>query len=167
MKFTDLSSQQRSMLTMLCTGQAFNTAELGRGCYPRADARYAAQHAAQLLIDLREKGLVFSSQKAAGQPYAHWRASDYGRDVFAGRPDEVVNTNVAKAPAQDPDTGTWIVYLHDNTATGQYRGQFISEQDACTAAAKLVDAYGKEYHVAKLVARVKPVQQPTFAIERV
>ncbi|MOA69678.1 hypothetical protein D3C78_1979920 [compost metagenome] len=59
------------------------------------------------------------------------------------------------------------MYQRDNSATGQYVGQFISEQDACTAAAKLVDAYSKEYHVAKLVARVKPVQQPTFEIERV
>lgn len=171
MKFTDLSGNQRSMLTMLCTGQTFTTIELARGCNPRADA----QSAAQLLMDLREKGVAFSSQKPAGQPYANWRASDYGRDVFAGRPDDVVSTNVAKAPTGrtpgldegTPLSGTWIVYYGNEYSSSKFIHQYKTEAEALEFATAQTNKHGAEYHVAKLVARVKPVQQPTFEIERV
>lgn len=145
MKFTDLTSEQRSMLTMLCTGQVFNTSELGRGCNPRADGPKAAH----LLMDLREKGIVFSSQKRPGVPYAQWRASEYGREVFAGRP------------------GTWVVYESSGGSAAVYTATYHSEADAIAYASRQVDKLGRVFHVAKLIARVKPVQQPTFEIERV
>lgn len=85
MKFTDLTNYQRSMLTMLCTGQTFSTAELGRGCNPALKPDQAAAS----LLRLRDLGLVFSNQKPANQAYAMWKASEYGQAVFMSRPLEV------------------------------------------------------------------------------
>ncbi|BEQ12865.1 putative nucleotidyl transferase [Pseudomonas phage Ep4] len=163
MKFTDLSAAQRSMLTMLCTGQTFNTAELGRGTNPRLDAKIAAT----VLMDLRERGIVYSSQKLASQQYAQWRASCYGMDVFQGRPNEVVRSApcvpATDAHGQQP-TGTWVVYQTD---APRWTCVFPSEAEALARAAALTDEQKVEFCVARQVARVKPVTQPTHVIERV
>ncbi|QJD54784.1 hypothetical protein PssvBMR6_gp16 [Pseudomonas phage MR6] len=86
MKFTDLSSHQRSMLAMLCTGQPFNTEQLGRGCSPRRGPSTAAEH----LLRMRDAGLVFSSQKGPGETYCSWKATTYGKSVFESRPVEAL-----------------------------------------------------------------------------
>ena len=64
------------------------------------------------------------------------------------------------------ESGVWVVYRASIMSTVIVE-EFISEQDAYTHAAKLTTRHGEKYHIAKLVARVKPVQQPTFEIERV
>ena len=63
-------------------------------------------------------------------------------------------------------SGIWVVY-RASLMSGVIVEQFISERDAYTHAGKLTERHGEKYHVAKLVARFKPVQQPTFEIERV
>lgn len=62
--------------------------------------------------------------------------------------------------------GTWVVYQHDITGPVDVLS-FISEQDALTHATKMTSRHSQQYYVAKLVARVKPVTNPTFEIERV
>jgi hypothetical protein len=170
MKFTDLAAQQRSMLTMLCTGQTFDTAQLGRGCNPRQDA----QRAAQILMNMREQGLVFSSQKTAVQTYASWRASDYGKAVFAGRPEEVQASDVVAAMAEAQSAPsvfpgyTYVVYPTSTVAGhGAFQAQYADEQAAFAEAARLTDTHKREFCVAKLIGRVRPVTQPTHVIERV
>jgi hypothetical protein len=64
------------------------------------------------------------------------------------------------------ESGIWVVYLAAVMSTVLVE-EFISESDAFAHATKLTTRHGEKYHVAKLVARVKPVQQPTFEIERV
>lgn len=165
MKFTDLTSAQRSMLTMLCTGQTFSTEELGRGTVPK----FKPDQAASSLLGMRDLGLVFSNQKPANQQYAMWKASQYGRAVFEGRPSEVVQALTGYTPGLDegtPAAGTWVVY-EVTSSTAVYTASYPNEVDAVAYASRQVDKLGRVFHVAKLVARVKPVQQPTFEIERV
>lgn len=163
MKFTDLNSKQRSMLTMLCTGQQFRTDELGRGTMPKIDPPAAAQ----VLMEMREGGLVYSSQKPAGTQYAQWRASDYGKRVFGNRDEDVqpqpIREVVPAAPAPQ-----WVVYAQA-TIIGDsvYTEQADSEAQALDRAARLTDKLKKVFYVAKLVAAVRPVVQPTHVIERV
>ncbi len=161
MKFTDLTGQQRSVLSMLATNSTFNTKELGLGVTPKQDA----QSAAQLLMDMRDKGLIFSSQKLPSQAYAQWRTSEYGKAVFESRPDGEVG--VGKAPTGVSQAAAFVVYRRPSGAQLEYIASYPSEVDALNYASRQTDKTGDEYHVAKLVARVKPVTQPTFEIERV
>lgn len=86
MKFTDLTSNSRSMLAALCAvGTGMHTDALGRAATPKLPA----DSAASVLLDLRKKGLVYSNQKPTGHAYALWKASEYGMAVFMSRPDEV------------------------------------------------------------------------------
>lgn len=90
MKFTDLTSNQRSMLAALCAvGTGMHTDALGRATTPKLPA----DSAASVLLDLRKKGLVYSNQKPTGHAYALWKASEYGMKVFQGRPDTDVQAN--------------------------------------------------------------------------
>lgn len=96
MKFTDLTSAQRSMLHMLCSNNTgWPTDVLGRGCMPK----FKPDQAASSLLGLRDMGLVYSNQKPSTQPYAMWKASAYGMAVFAGRPADV-------APPVEPTPAT-------------------------------------------------------------
>ncbi|QJD55324.1 hypothetical protein PssvBMR16_gp19 [Pseudomonas phage MR16] len=123
MKFTDLTSAQRSMLTMLCTGQSFNTQELGRGCNPV----FRPDQAAASLLGMRDMGLVFSNQKPAGMTYADWRASDYGKSVFAGRPADVpAPDHQIKVPTAKP----YRVLRVSNTGITLFTNKFESVTDA-------------------------------------
>lgn len=83
MKFSDLTSNMRSMLTALCACHHLNTEQLGNGCVPKLSPAAAAN----VLNELRHKGLIFSMQKPTGQAYAAWSVSEFGHDVFMGRPD--------------------------------------------------------------------------------
>lgn len=160
MTFAQLNSSQRSILTMLCTGQTFNTAELGRGTVPKQDA----QAAAQILMEMRDQGLIFSSQKAAGAQYASWRASDYGKKVFEGRPDE--NPSAYQPPAR-PSTLLSKKYVVYNSEINQVFGSSVSEEAMLKLASELSGKNKRVYYVAALVAIVRPVEQPTVTIERV
>lgn len=160
MKFSDLSSPQRSILTALCASNTLRTDQLANATNPRMDA----QGVAQVLMQMREAGLVFSSQKPTGQQYASWRASDYGKAVFENRPHDV-------GPSPAPKVSTepaYVVYAH-STIVGDsvYTEQAPDEEFALTRAAHLTDKHKKAFYVAKLVAVVRPVVQPTHAIERV
>lgn len=99
MKFTDLTSSSRSMLTHLAAcGTGVTTDLLGRGCVPKL----LPQNAASVLLDMRKKGLVYAHQKPAGQDYCNWKISEYGLAVFMSRPDEVpaaVPKHAEQAPA--------------------------------------------------------------------
>lgn len=95
MKFTGLTSSQRSMLTHLAAcGTGVTTDLLGRGCVPKLQP----QNAASVLLDMRKKGLVYAHQKTSNQDYCNWMISEYGSDVFMSRPDEVP---APKQPATD------------------------------------------------------------------
>lgn len=150
MTFAQLNSSQRSILTMLCTGQTFNTAELGRGTVPKQDA----QAAAQILMEMRDAGLIFSSQKAAGAQYASWRASDYGKKVFEGRPDEnPAAYQTTRQPVPVVPNGKWIVYQQIlNSDSVKILGRFDVSTEAYALAERLA-APGSFFFVAKLVGR--------------
>jgi hypothetical protein len=64
------------------------------------------------------------------------------------------------------ESGIWVVY-HASVTSAVLVENFLSEDDALHHAAKMTTRHSTQHHVAKLVARVKPVQQPTFEIERV
>lgn len=154
MKFTDLTGPQRSILAMLATSSVFDTKQLGNGVTPKHDA----QSAAHLLMQMRELGLIFSSQKLPNQPYAHWRISEYGKAVFEGRPSEDV------APAKPAGTAKFVVYRE---GAGTIIADFDDEAQALLLAGQATDQSKGVCYVARIVARVKPVIQPTHEIERV
>lgn len=98
MKFTNLTSNSRSMLAALCaSGSAgLDTAHLGRCASPKLDGAQAAS----VLLDMRKKGLVYSNQKPQGQAYALWKASEFGLAVFQGRPHDVLPSDVVELAGQ-------------------------------------------------------------------
>jgi hypothetical protein len=132
MKFTDLNGNERSMLSMLCTGQSFDTAQLGRGCTPKIDA----QAAARVLMDMRSSGLVFSSQKTNPQTFTPWRASDYGKAVFESRPVDVTCAVVPPTEAPAPlSSKPFRVLQVRNDGITLFDSKFQSEQSARAFAA--------------------------------
>lgn len=116
MKFTDLTSSQRSMLAALCAvGTGMHTDALGRATTPKLPADCAAS----VLLDLRKKGLVYSNQKPSGHAYALWKASEYGLAVFMSRPDDVpaestitciTPTNGGAEAPRSPRLRQWMIY---------------------------------------------------------
>lgn len=114
MKFTDLTSNQRSMLAALCAvGTGIHTDRLGLGCTPKL----SPERAASVLLELRQNGLVYSNQKPTGHAYALWKASEYGLAVFMSRPDEVAapgaaanEASSASGCAQSPRLRLWMIY---------------------------------------------------------
>lgn len=86
LKYAELASNQRTMLSMLCTGQSFKTDELAKACCPSI----GAGDAAHVLCNMRDAGLVFSNQKPSSQRYADWKVSEYGKLVFMGRSAQAV-----------------------------------------------------------------------------
>lgn len=123
MRFTDLTSSQRSMLTHLAAcGTGVTTDLLGRGCVPKL----LPTGAASVLLDMRKKGLTFAYQKTAGQDYCTWRISEYGMSVFMSRPDDVpapgtgkaevdrqradLNATIDSACAQSRRLRLWMIY---------------------------------------------------------
>lgn len=90
MKFSDLTSAQRSILTALRSTSSLNTERLGLACVPQNSPTGAAG----VLVEMRTKGLVHSIQKPESQRFALWCITEYGMAVFDGRPD----TDPALAP---------------------------------------------------------------------
>lgn len=140
MKFTDLTSSQRSMLTHLAAcGTGVTTDLLGRGCVPKL----LPTNAASALLDMRKKGLVYAHQKTGGDTYCTWKITEYGMSVFMSRPDEVP---APKQPATDyveskPDMRLrlWVVY----PGSMQFQG---TEADLAAALAKCAeDSPGTKY----------------------
>lgn len=168
MKFSDLSSPQRSILTALCASNTLRTDQLANATNPRMDA----QGVAQVLMQMREAGLVFSSQKPTGVQYASWRASDYGKAVFESRPHDVGPAPAKVVPAEphavrEEPAHTFIVYKAGLIVGNGYTAQYHTEAEALAEAQRLTDAHKCRWHVAKLYAIVRPVVQPTNVIERV
>jgi len=64
------------------------------------------------------------------------------------------------------ESGVWVVYSRPH-GVNSFVNQYYTEADAIACAVKLTTRHSEEHLVAKLVVRVKPVQQPTFEIERV
>ena len=97
MKFSDLNSNMRSMLTALCASSTLNTEQLGNGCVPKL----TAQQAANVLNEMRAVGLVYSMQKPESRQYASWAVNSVGKAMFMGRPDgDVVLQTVPASDAQ-------------------------------------------------------------------
>lgn len=91
MKFSQLTSNMRSMVAALAASNHLNTDQLGKACSPQINA----QQASSTLLELRKQGLVYSMQKPTGTAYASWAITSVGMAVFEGRPDgDVVLTNV-------------------------------------------------------------------------
>ena len=95
MKFSDLNSNMRSMLTALCASSTLNTEQLGNGCVPKL----TAQQAANTLNEMRAAGLVYSMQKPESRQYASWAVNSVGKAMFTGRPDG--NVVLQTVPASD------------------------------------------------------------------
>lgn len=84
-----------------------------------------------------------------------------------GIADRVVGAGWALTEKYRRDTeGTWVVYTGTTTSTSVW-ASFDTEDSAIQFATEQVGKYKGEYFIAKLVARVKPVTQPKFEIERV
>lgn len=111
MKFTDLTSSYRSMLTHLAAcGTGVTTDLLGRGCVPKL----LPTNASSVLLDMRRKGLVYAYQKTSGQVYCTWRISEYGMSVFMSRPADVPATEVSQGGDKEDRKTTrmriWMLY---------------------------------------------------------
>lgn len=163
MKFTDLTSSQRSMLAALCAcnGLGLNTEALGRAATPKMDATSAASS----LLHLRTAGLVYSNQKPTGQAYALWKASEYGLAVFMGRPADV------QAAQAEPATAAEMVApagykLHSYMIYPGAIGYQGTEQTMLGELAKLAESNpGKQYMAYRKVAdAVLPVPQAQITL---
>lgn len=125
MKFSDLSSAARSMLTALRSSNYLLTDALGRAASPQL----APANASAVLLELRKKGLVFSHQKTQGETYCKWAISDLGILVFDGRPHDV--DAAEKAVPVKPVEQTATVYMVV-TADGKPDVHWITATDADT-----------------------------------
>lgn len=83
MKFSQLTSNMRSMIAALAASSNLTTDQLGRACSPHINA----QQASSTLLELRKHGLAYSMQKPTGTTYASWAITSVGMAVFEGRPD--------------------------------------------------------------------------------
>ena len=160
MKFADLNPQQRSMLTQLATGSTLNTKSLGYGAVPRLQPLGAYL----VLMGMRDRGLVFSIQEPDAAEHASWHVSDYGKEVFEGRPS--INPAAYQPPVK-PSTLMSKQYIVYNSANDQVVGISVSEEAMLKLASELATKNNRAYYVAALVAVVRPITQPTFTIERV
>lgn len=157
MKFTDLTSNSRSMLTALCAsvGTGLDTAELSRCTTPR---KLDCAQTACVLLEMRKQGLVYSNQKPLGKSYALWEASDYGLAVFTGRHDtDVPAPSTAASACAAPTIGyttaklvkAYIVRSNDGSS---YIADGI-RADALSKAQNMATAEpGREYKVYELIA---------------
>jgi hypothetical protein len=168
MKFTDLTSYHRSMLTMLCTGQTFSTAELGRGCNPSLKPDQAAAS----LLRLRDLGLVFSNQKPPGQAYAMWKASEYGQAVFMSRPAEVTmpcsNPVLDALPTAEPAKPYRVLRVSDAEVT-LFGTKFATEEEADRFARTNIHNAGPDVrnYVVTVHAAMKFVAPVHACVERI
>lgn len=158
MKFSSLTSNSRSILAALAASSTLNTYRLGLCCTPKLDAPAAAN----VLCDMRKKGLIFSQQKPMNQSYAEWGISEFGYAVFAGRPDQDVQpTNVEPQRDVSAQPARFVV-----GATGVTSAPYGDQESAVAAAqAEATRSPGTEYRVYKLVAVASmPVPQAQITL---
>jgi hypothetical protein len=160
MKFTDLTSNMRSMLTALCASSHLNTEQLGNGCVPKLNG----QQAANVLIELRQKGVVYSMQKPDTQRFALWAVTEFGKAVFMGRPD----TDVQPAQKQ-PDVADKVAYVAGKFIVGATGHTSIPCADKPTALrlaqVNATDMPGTDFKVYELIAVANmPVPQAQITL---
>lgn len=97
MKFSQLPAYQRTQLAALAAqaGSGLNTKQLSMAAPISGDAQRGAAN----LLELRRLGLVYSTERPAGQQYAKWFITSVGMAVFEGRP----NGDVVLVPAEQCD----------------------------------------------------------------
>lgn len=148
MKFSDLTSNQRSIIAALAASSSLRTDALGRCCVPRLDGPGAAN----VLCSLRELGLIYSHQKPTSQTYADWKISQVGMAVFTARPDGDVVVRTAGEPV---NTAGPAVERHDFVIQGPNGSTKLTgtSEEALTAAQhRATIEPGSEYKVFRLVA---------------
>lgn len=158
MKFSNLTSNMRSMLTALAASNHLNTEQLGNGCVPKLNG----QQAANVLIELRQKGIVYSMQKPDTQRFALWSATEFGKAVFMGRPDtDVQPTAVQPQAYASAKSGKFIV-----GATGHSSVPCVDRDSALSLAQRnATDLPGTDFKVYELIAVANmPVPQAQITL---
>lgn len=118
MKFSSLPAPQRTQLAALASsiGSDLNTKQLSMAAPMNGDAQKGAKH----LLELRRLGLVYSTERQAGQQYAKWFITSVGMAVFEGRPDgDVVlvpaeQCDLHQTPKPEPTAKLYRVVAKDN-----------------------------------------------------
>jgi hypothetical protein len=146
MKFSQLTSAQRSALSVLCNVGPTRTDKLARSM------QFDNAGAANSLCGLRKIGLVFSKERGA-HSYAEWEVTEFGRALFDGRP-------LTVEPVTPPAhllTQFAVCSNFKVDATG-------SKAQALLAAEEASIRTGVAHTVIALVAQVTPPEQPRAQI---
>lgn len=159
MKFSNLTSNMRSMLTALAASNHLNTEQLGRACMPQISAASAAN----VLCEMRKNGIAYSMQKPENKQYADWSITSVGKAVFEGRPDTDVRVNHV------PDVADKSAYTDSKFivgATGHVSAPCASRDDAlATAQHRATEEPGKAFRVYELIAVANmPVPQAQITL---
>lgn len=158
MKFSQLDSPSRSILTALAATNHLTTDQLGNACCPKQTPKEAAN----VLCGLRALGLVYSMQKPDLKPYASWAITTVGKGVFLGRPDGDVNiTPDSTASAASASEELLYIVKYGDVATPGSR--WPTEELAITEAQRYATTHpGKKATVLRVIAVAEmPVPQAT------
>lgn len=152
MKFSQLTSNMRSMIAALAASSHLDTDQLGRACSPKLNA----QQAASTLLELRKHGLAYSMQKPTGTAYASWAITSVGMAVFEGRPDSDVRVTSVASPTADvqacaPSPAGKRYVLSVAGGVGSFM-HGVREDVLELAQRKATEQPGKEYHVYEQIA---------------
>lgn len=147
MKFSQLTSPQRSALSALCNCGPLRTDKLAKSM------SLDPAGAANSLCSLRKIGLVFSKEKGH-QSYAEWEATEFGRALFDGRP---IDVQPVTPSTQHLLTQFAVCSNFKVDATG-------TKQQALLAAEEASIRTGVPHTVIALVAQVTPPEQPRAQI---
>lgn len=158
MKFSQLDSPSRSILTALAATNHLTTDQLANACCPKKTPKEAAN----VLCGLRSLGLVYSMQKPDSKPYASWAITAVGKAVFEGRPDGDV---VITPPASVPATAEELRYLvnYGNECEVLPYSRWPTEELAIAEAQRYATTHpGKKATVLRVLAVAEmPVPQAT------
>lgn len=165
MKFAQLGSPSRSILTALAASNNLTTDQLANACCPKKTPKEAANE----LCGLRALGLVYSMQKPDSKPYASWAISAVGKAVFEGRPDgDVVITpdtgpcapSISVQSPRSADDLLYVVKYGDDATPGS---RWPTEELAITEAQRYATTHpGKKATVLRVIAISEmPVPQAT------
>lgn len=147
MKFAQLTSAQRSAVSVLCNVGPTRTDKLG------VSMNMQPAQASTALCALRKIGLVFSKERN-GHSYAEWEITEFGRALFDGRPVDVQPVTPA-APGLITKFAVVKNFQIDGTGT---------KEQAVLAAEAAALRDGAVYTVIGLVAQVTPPEQPRAQI---
>lgn len=150
MKFSHLLNTHRSALAALVNSGPLRTDRLAKVMQSAS-----VPQAAHSLCQMRRIGLVFSKEKGTNN-YAEWEATDVGRAVFEGRPDDVQlvdKVSPVNACASGKQATAYAVVPDTGFPVGSY-----DDALACAKAAAI--GHGKPYVVVALVAEVLPPVAP-------